>query len=388
MKKIFVYSLFLFISFSMFSQELQKKFIKGNIGDKITAVRESTGEESVWLTNQALNFVLENKSYIGNDRELDGLSVAAVLSITPEYTRNLNNSEKSELLNKLIKIFSEFQDSNTVQIAIITKIVSLDSFISTQAFLSILNNYLLEVQPQTADSDILKTVITSVGKIGDNISFTILYNDLNDRRYTEYYPEIEDAIINLIPSSRNEVLQIVHSKDVTQVNKILNLIQKNPTISQNFLSEIAENILIETILMMGNSSEITELVELQTYSFKILNDNRWTRASDTALSFFAAAKTEYNEEIMTEDQFVSIITSLVNIAPVDSVNPLIKYLGELNSQVERGQNVSQSIVLAVINTLGAIGDKSAFDSLLSVTYLDYSESVLSAARKALAGLRW
>ena len=53
-----------------------------------------------------------------------------------------------------------------------------------------------------------------------------------------------------------------------------------------------------------------------------------------------------------------------------------------------GKSVSIHVVEAVIKTLGAIGNKSAFDSLLGVTYLNYPESVLSAAREALAGLKW
>ena len=70
------------------------------------------------------------------------------------------------------------------------------------------------------------------------------------------------------------------------------------------------------------------------------------------------------------------------------MNPLTAYLEELNRQKENETDVSSAIVLSVIKTLGAIGDKSAFDSLLAVTYLDYDESILSAARKALSGLRW
>ena len=153
-------------------------------------------------------------------------------------------------------------------------------------------------------------------------------------------------------------------------------------------SEVAENILNETILMIDNSSDKNELVNLQIYALHILNENKWTRASKTVLSFFEIAKKEFKDKLMKEEHFVQVISSLMNIAPIDSVSPLIKYLGELNSQVENNIEVSQNVALSVINTLGAIGDKSAFDTLLSVTYLDYSESVLSAARKALAGLRW
>ena len=84
----------------------------------------------------------------------------------------------------------------------------------------------------------------------------------------------------------------------------------------------------------------------------------------------------------------SIISSLCNISPLNAVTPLTMYLEELNSKKEQNETVSNEIVLSVINTLGAIGDKSAFDSLLAVTYLTYPESILSAARGALAGLRW
>ena len=55
---------------------------------------------------------------------------------------------------------------------------------------------------------------------------------------------------------------------------------------------------------------------------------------------------------------------------------------------EEENEVNDEIILAVINALGAIGDKTAFDSLLAVSYLDYNDQILQAARKALSGLRF
>ena len=388
MKKIFFILQFFFILNLSFSQDLKVQFLKGNITEKTAAVREGSGQDGKWLTEEAMSFILKNKEYLENDRDLAALAVATVLSITPDYILPLNSNEKENLINNLIKVFNAYSESNNVQIAVISKIVSLDKYLPTASFLAILNNYLIEVQPQNADSSILYTVISAVGEIGNNISFTILYNSLYDRRFANYTGELENSIIKLIPNSRNEVLQIVRSKDISKINKILALIQKNSQISQNFLSEVAENVLNETILMIDNSSDKNELVNLQIYALQILNDNKWTRASKTVLAFFELAKKEFKDKLMKEEHFVQVISSLMNIAPIDSVSPLIKYLGELNSQVENNIEVSQNVALSVINTLGAIGDKSAFDTLLSVTYLDYSESVLSAARKALAGLRW
>lgn len=388
MKKLLIFLLTIIFINSAFSQDLQKKFLKGNITDKTFAVKEASGNESIWLTTKSLNFILENKDYLVSDREFDGLAIATILSINNDYLSSLYEMEKLDLLYELIEIFNFFNNSSIVQTAVLSKVESLNNFISTSIFTDLLNNYIQENNVQTVNHDTFRAIINTLGVIGDNISFSILYNMLNDKRYLNFKNDIENSIIALSQISINEIMQIVHCKDIYQIRQIFTLIQKNPNNSKKMLSEIAENVLNETILLVGNSSDKQSVVELQIYSLNILSENNWTRASDSVISFFDFAKNEYVENIMNENQFVSVINSLINIAPINAVNPLIKYLGELNSQVERDSEVSQEIALAVINTLGAIGDKSAFDSLLSVTYLNYSEPVLSSARKALAGLKW
>ena len=378
MKKIvLLFLLNIFLLNSVFSQEYEKKFIKGNISDKTTAVREASGQEGIWLSNKAIEFVLENYELLGNDRELDALAVAAVLSLPNEYVFSLSENDKDILMNKFIDLFSKFNKSNTVQIAVQSKVLSLKDYINTAPFTDTLNKFLQSSSVLASDSSLLKSVINSLGFIGNNISFTILYNYLNDKRFSNYTNEIEQSVTSLISISMNEVLQIIHSHDINNIQKIFNLVKQSNNISTANLCEISENILIDS-----------KQVNLQLDALKILNDNKWTRASASVVNFFNESKKNFENKVITENQFVDVINSLVNISPIDAVVPLIKYLGELNSQIEYNGNVSENIALSVINSLGAIGDKSAFDSLLSVTYLNYSETVLSAARQALAGLRW
>ena len=377
MKKII--SFFLLSSIllaNVFGQEYKKKFIKGNITDKTAAVREASGQEGIWLSQKAIDFVLENNDIIGTDRDMDGLAVAAVLSLPNDYVYGLSETEKTKVLEKFINLFEKFSRSNTVQIAVQSKVLSLKENINTAPFTEVLNKFLQSSTVLSSDSSLLKSVINSLGFIGNNISFSILYNNLNDKRYSAYYPEIEETIKKLIPVSMNEVLQIIHSHDAANTQRIFNLV-KDAEISTTNLCEISENIL--------NDSPI---ISLKFDALAILNSHKWTRASNSVLTFFASAQNDFQNELITEEQFVSLIESLVNISPLDAVNPLIKYLGELNQQLEYNNSVAQNVVLAVINSLGAIGDKQAFDSLLSVTYLNYPEPVLSAARQALAGLRW
>lgn len=390
MKKSILIFIFSSIISLLFAQNQNNKilFLKGNITDKTNAVRQASGEEAFWITDKAIDFVLENKEILGYDREIDSLAVATVLSISNEYTARLSPEGRQQLIGKYIQLFNKFESSSTVQISVLSKVSLMKNTVDLSSFLDLLNKYVQTKDPVTTDATVYKTVLSTLGNLGNNVSFTILYNCLNDYRFTALNPDIEKAIIQLIPVSMDEVLQIVNSKDLTQINKILGLIKKNNEISSKFLSEIAENLLKETINIADNSSDKNQMVNIQLEALRILNDNRWTRASDSVISFYDVAKYEYTNGIMNDEQFITVIYSLPNIAPITAVNPLIRTLGEFNYSVENNHPVSDEVVLAVIENLGAIGDKSAFDSLLSVTYLSYSEIVLSAARVALAGLKW
>lgn len=388
-KKSFLFLLVLNITVLSFAQSQKIKFVKGNLSEKTAAVREATGDEGIWLSNEAINFALKNKALLGNDRELDGLAVAAILSIPVDYTKNCSDADKKIISDQFIELFNTFNTSNTVQIAVLSKVLQCKDNLPVKDFTKLLNNYMASINIKTADSSVVKSALNALEFIGDNESFVILYKLYNNKNYINYTKELETAVTALIPNAMNEVIQIIHEKDVKQISQIFNLIKNNSTISTNYLCEIAENVLSVSIILVDGSSKISsDVISLQLESLKILSENKWTRASAACLSYFQLAKIEFEKSLITDKDFTNVISALSNIAPIDSVIPLNLYLEELNSLTEKGNTVPSEVVMAVINTLGAIGDKSAFDSLLAVTYLAYPEEILSAAREALAGLRW
>ena len=85
-KRISLFLTVLIFLSSVYGQEYKKQFIKGNISDKTVAVREASGQEGIWLSQKAIDFVLENNEIIGTDRDMDGLAVAAVLSLPEPLT--------------------------------------------------------------------------------------------------------------------------------------------------------------------------------------------------------------------------------------------------------------------------------------------------------------
>lgn len=390
MKKILSILFFISFVFQIFPQNKDSKikFIKGNIVDKTKAIKESTGEDSYWLAEKAIQFALDNKEILGNDRELDALVVSAILTITPEYVASADKLSQAEILFNFTKLFNIFSSSNTVQIAVLSKILLLKDSIQTTDFTEELNNYLQSDGIATADKSVLKSVISTLESIGNNKSFNILFSLYINPEFESVQNELETTLIKLAPNYIDEILYIINEKDIAKNKPLFEKIVKNSKISKNNLCEIAENLLNSSILYVENSTEKDDFTKLQIEVLQVLSSNNWTRASSSAIAFFIFAKDKFTNGLISEEDMIKIVSSLINVAPIESISPLVSYLVELNSLTEMGKSVSIPVVEAVIKTLGAIGNKSAFDSLLGVTYLNYPESVLSAAREALAGLKW
>ena len=387
MKKYIFTVFMLFLSAFCFA-DYRATFLKGNIQDKTKALREASGEEGIWLSAAALKFALENKQYLGKDRDLDSLVVASILSIPDSFFDDASNPDTALFMDDFTRVFSDFSDSSTVQIALLQKIVQIKDKVNTKEITKILNSYIQNFSP-TSDSGVTKAVFSAVEVIGNRESFVLLYNLWNNKRYSAFYADIEKALISLSELSSNEVIQIIHSKDINQVCKVFTLVQKKSKISKNILCEIAENALSESILLTDSSSKLTlEVKDMQNQCLAILVQNSWTRASSVAIDYLHFSKKMFDNAEIGEDDFVRVIAAMSDISPIDSVSILCGLLSEYNNRKERNEKVSDSVVRAVINTLGAIGNKSAFDYLLAVQYLSYPDDVRVAAQEALAGLRW
>ncbi len=373
----------------LFAENLQKKFIKGNLADKTAAVKEATSKDSLWLSTKAIDFVIENQEFLGDDKELAGLALAGILSFPNEAAVSYSDIEKKHLSSKLVKIYNHFNKDSTVQIAVLSKFVSLNNVIPSKDFSIALGKSIMEKDNSETDPALLHAIVSTLGSIGDNFSFMALYVSYMQPAFKDVRPDIMDSLSKLIYCSKAEILQIIYLHDLVHLQNIYNLISNSSNISQNLLSEIAENLLNESIVLAGSNSEkIEDITKIQLGTVDLLNKNKCTRAAACMISYYNFAKKQFNEGIISEQQFAQVISALGNVAPIDSVEPLISYLEQLNAATEAETKVSAIIVTAVINTLGAIGDKSAFDSLLAATYLTYPDSVLYAAREALAGLKW
>ena len=386
MKKIVIFISAFFLYSFCFSQSSKnlKQFIRGNIQDKISSVRNASQEESVQISLMAIDFCLQNKTILEDDRDLDALCLLSILSVPSNYTDSLSQTEKSEFSQKIFNIFNSFSDEN-VRIAVLNKISSgtLNSF----AFVELLNSFLSD-DFQNFSQDFYKALISASGEIGDEKTFKILFEKYRDDSWKSFKPELKEAIVKLSDNSVKDITDIISTGDLSDLRFIFETIVQNEKKSQVFRSQIAENILSASIYITEDNSSLNELILLQVEVMKFLAESKWTRGSDTILKFYNLAKNEYTNGIMNTSDFCIVIKAVSETVPIKAVSLFSDYLIELNRQKENDADVQEEIVLALISALGAIGDKNAFDSLLSVTYYDYSDEVINKARSALAGLKW
>lgn len=387
-KSFFILTVLFFTSylFSMGSKN-QRNFVKGNIIDKTEAVKAASEVEIVDLAKAAIEFSLNYKEILGDDSELSALAISGITALPVEYIENSNMTEKNLISEKLIGLYSVFEDEN-VKIAVLNKISSFK--FSVENFIPVLNDFVKNSSVNEENVVLLKSVVNTLGSIGNNQSFIIMLGALSEKKWEPLFENLEKSLCMLAEPLEKEILDILRRGNIKDCRRLFDLIVKKSENSQIFKAEIAENVLLRTIYIYENSNSTGEdLISLQLESFDFLKKLKWTRASNTIVSYLKTARSEYDQKLLEEDKFCEIITGVSDVAPIGAIQPLATYLIFLNSKMEeKSSDVSENLVLAIIKSLGAIGDKNAFDALLGVTYFEYSDSVIAAARDALAKLKW
>lgn len=387
-KSFFILTVLFFTSylFSMGSKN-QRNFVKGNIIDKTEAVKAASEVEIVDLAKAAIEFSLNYKEILGDDSDLSALAISGITAMPVEYIENSNMTEKNLISEKLIGLYSVFEDEN-VKIAVLNKISSFK--FSVENFIPLLNDFVKNSSVNEENLVLLKSVVNTLGSIGNNQSFIIMLGALSEKKWEPLFENLEKSLCMLAEPLEKEILDILRRGNVKDCRRLFDLIVKKSENSQIFKAEIAENVLLRTIYIYENSNSTGEdLISLQLESFDFLKKLKWTRASNTIVSYLKTARSEYDQKLLEEDKFCEIITGVSDVAPIGAIQPLATYLIFLNSKMEeKSSDVSENLVLAIIKSLGAIGDKNAFDALLGVTYFEYSDSVIAAARDALAKLKW
>lgn len=389
MKRIVVFLILLCSSFCFFAEtnSLIVQFVKGNIAEKISAVQNASGEEGTRLAREALSFVIANEPLLGNDRDLSALAVAGILAVPDKYASSLSSEQKAELANDFCTIFKNFSDSN-IKIAVISKATQLYPSINDENLTNVFNSYILN-SDKSSDIAVVQHAVQAVGIFGDDKSFAVLHNRYMANSFPAISKDIETSMAALTEKSADYIFNIISDGDAKKIRPIFDVVQKNEKNNNNFKAEIAETTLLLTINNAGSQKQLEEeMISLQIDSLRVLAKLNWTHAASAAANSFDSIVNAHERGLVKTDDFIEVIDAVAKLSPIESSQKLSKYLSDLNGKKEKNNAPSNSVVKAVISSLGSLGNKQAFDALLATTYLDYPDDIVALARDSLARLKW
>lgn len=386
-KYFLVILIFSVLSGSVYSQELslKGKFIKGNLIDKTNIVSNAKGASKEEISETALNFTFTNKEYLKDDEDFIALVKASVKALS------ISSINKEEINEILIGTFNYFEN-NDLRVAILEKIINSSTTASgkNEKILSFINAFLkLNVEKREQGTEVIKSALETLYRIGNKDSFRIVYNGWKLKIWKEYSKTVEDTLVQLAERNESEALKVFSISNSVEMYSFWQLLVNNQKISKEFLSQMSEKALSDTILSVEKSEEISgEQILLQKETLKVIADNNRTKSAALVLKAFETAKKEYNKNAISSADFVEIINCTKRITSPDTALTFSKYLEELNRTQETTGKFDKAVVLCIIKSLGELGDKAAFDNLLYVTYLSYPQEIVDEARNSLSKLKW
>lgn len=404
MKKIIFCFLVFFISLNFFSQEVTlsqtdteveaqidkssedltifANFITGSLYDKVDIIKSVSSDEVPQIFfEQSLEFALQNKDLIENHPAYYPLILSSIKKL------NFNSSETTDDL--LLKIYNDFSDYN-LRLAILNafSIIKIDN-----PNVSILVNDVVTQEFEKKDSssvDFFVAGLKALENIKDINSFDLVFSCYKENISEEITKASCDTLYSLSPMYNDKILNIVINNDLEDKALAFKIVTTNSKKDKNFSAEIASKLLFETINNIGEVSELSqEQIGLQLAAFKILEESKWTKETSLVLDFFDLAQKEYYELMISEDEFTSIIYALKEFPTTETCRALTDFLASQYSETLTTGSYNNDVMLAVISTLGELGDKDAFDTLLYVISCpDYSDEIITASRTALEKLKW
>ena len=180
------------------------------------------------------------------------------------------------------------------------------------------------------------------------------------------------------------ILRVIEENPMAEKLEALRIGLSNVDLTDREKGQIAEVALskgLHSVVIQTTDKEF--LRQLRYESIRMLTKLPWATATQDVIEHLDQTLEERTLGIGRTSHVLEAIQSLGAIGTHEAAVRLALYLDLLNSDVERGKSVEDEVVLAVIQSLGDLGDKVAFDHLLYAGYLDYSDSVKKAARDSL-----
>ncbi|HUI71540.1 MAG TPA: hypothetical protein VL354_13550 [Spirochaetia bacterium] len=335
------------------------------------------------LYEQALQFVTDNGSLMGSDMRFNQLA-----SIAAEQVGIVKYVPAKDSLWKLFQVNS---DTSTLQKAALALgevgagdadiIANLNHYVDTQNI-----NFAAGTQP---DMIVLGACLQALGKLGDPSSFPILFSAMNLGYSDSTTATARDALLSIKGDFQALLTQVIKERPLSEKKLALQMALSTDKLTNDQKAQVSLFALdISLHTSAADPKERTGLREMRVTAARALGDRKWGPAAPLLIEHLDTTIGEFDKGLADTNNLLDAISELGSTGTHDAAVRLTQYLVLINSYTEKGKAYDEKVVTTILNSLGDLGDKVAFDDLMYTQYLNYSTGVKKAARAALDKLKW
>jgi HEAT repeat protein len=383
----------LLIQGALYAQEpiliaYERNFLRANLSSKAGILRDAATDEQAPefigpLYEFALSFALQNEAVLREDPDLIILTQLAV--------RGVGTTGYHAGAETLWQVFSVFRDS-AVRVEVLNALARMGG--GNQEITNNLNQYLGGQNAAFSsgtppDYPALSACLSALGALGNSSSFPALFTVITSRYPEGIVQEAYRALDRLQGNYQPYLLDIIRQGSPRDKLAAFTVGNRNGRLTNSQQGELAELALeIGAEILPTNPEDEEAAAALRYASVRSIRDLRWTRATALVIRHYYRVQRDYTAGAADREHFLEAVSCLGAMGSSEAAQVLSLQLGLLNSLVERNGEFDEAVVLALVNALGEIGDKAAFDYLLYISYLTYPEPIQTAAKEALNRLKW
>jgi HEAT repeat protein len=242
---------------------------------------------------------------------------------------------------------------------------------------------------KTPDFGVLAAALKALGSIGDPSSFPFLFTSMNAGYPDQVATIAKEALLAVKGDFSDLLTGVIKTRPLPEKKLAVQMALDSDKLTDDQKAKVAE-LSLDIGLHTGASDAEGKgiLRDIRYQAAAALGARKWSHAIGFLIEHLDNAIGEYDKGLIDRNHLLDAIGDLGATNTHDAAVRLTQYLVLLNSYTEKGKAYDDQVVFTVLQNLGALGDKVAFDDLMYTQYLNYSTGVKKAARAALDKLKW
>ncbi len=335
-------------------------------------------EELGPLYVQALQFALTNSARLEFDIVLQKIVILAA--------EKVGEGLYAPATSSLWSVFEEIEET-TARISILgvlgdigegnaELVLDLNGWVQAQA-----NLHRGGVVP---DLQVLNAAAETLGDLGDDSSFPALL----DVQVAQISNPISDTARRSMKRLSGDYVQLaiqtINRRTISNQLAALNFFLDDPDLNDEKRAALATGVMSQAVrTTIRGTIEQQALREVRFRAAQELIETPYEAAADSLIRHFNLTFRSYDHGLIAKAWVLDAIAALGSTGSDAAAARLTQFLDLLNTYTENSQSYDTQIILAVVNSLGQLGDLVAYDALFYVTLLNYPQRVKDAARSAL-----